>query len=128
LEKNQIANMPRTVLTLKKRPLPRKSHKEKGVTYHNRKKSKVVHFKSQVKRSSGVARVMNSLSYDTKIVSRSFNVGDVVKAKYKATELGPAGTSYYPGKITSFRNGLYGIRYEDGDVERGVNPMFIRQL
>ncbi|KAK1932357.1 hypothetical protein P3T76_012351 [Phytophthora citrophthora] len=52
--------------------------------------------------------------------SKRFEVGDVVKARYKK------GTKLFPGKITRVRSdGTYDIKYDDGDTEQHVKSSHI---
>ncbi|KAJ8558880.1 hypothetical protein ON010_g8569 [Phytophthora cinnamomi] len=52
--------------------------------------------------------------------TKRFDVGDVIKARYKK------GTKIFSGKITRVRSdGTYDIRYDDGDTEMHVESSFI---
>ena len=54
-------------------------------------------------------------------------VGDRVQARYQATALGPAKTSWFAGRVTACHaDGSCDIAYEDGDSEKRVAPSFIK--
>ena len=65
----------------------------------------------------------------------AFAEGARVKARYLASTLGAAVTKWYPGVVrsvsqeTPWRDDLlvYKIAYDDGEVEEGVLPRFIKR-
>jgi len=54
-------------------------------------------------------------------------VGDKVRARYRAMQHGAARTSWYPGTVAEVHeDGLCDIAYDDGDFEKRVSMKFIR--
>jgi hypothetical protein len=55
-------------------------------------------------------------------------VGDRVKGRYRASSIGKFGTKWYNGIVSRVHpsDGTVSIRYDDGDVEDGVKPQFVK--
>ena len=57
----------------------------------------------------------------------SFSVGARVKARFRATTIGAAGTKWFEGTVMACHaDGTCDITYVDGDVEHRVQPRFIK--
>lgn len=56
------------------------------------------------------------------------SVGDVVKGRYKASEIGPVGTGWHRGKIVAVHDDdqTVAIKYDDGDFEARVKRQFVK--
>ena len=56
-------------------------------------------------------------------------LGGRVKARYRASSLGPARTQWYAGEVVAVHeDGTVAVRYEDGDYEDGVSRVYLRPL
>ena len=55
-------------------------------------------------------------------------VGARVKARYCASQLGPAGTRWYNGYVTAVHgDGTFGVEYDDGDSEGNVQCRYMKK-
>lgn len=74
-------------------------------------------------RSPGRRVISGASSEEDLLANPSFRQGDKVEARYKR------GRQWYVGTIRAVgRDGTYDIRYEDGDIEDGVDPGLVRKI
>ena len=63
------------------------------------------------------------------VPGRDVELGDAVKAKYKASVHGPACTMWYTGTVAEVHeDGTVDVRYEDGDYEAHVRREYVKPL
>ena len=74
-------------------------------------------------RSPGRRVISGASSEEDLLANPSFRQGDKIEARYKR------GRQWYVGTIRAVgRDGTYDIRYEDGDIEDGVDPGLVRKI
>lgn len=55
--------------------------------------------------------------------------GSAVRARFGASDFGPAGTRWFPGVVTSANDdGTFAVQYTDGDYEDSVLPEYIQSI
>ena len=60
---------------------------------------------------------------------RRVALGERVRARYRATTLGPGVTRWYAGHVAAVHaDGTVDVRYDDGDFEAAVKREFVRPL
>ena len=61
--------------------------------------------------------------------AQTLEVGDAVKGRHMASQIGPAGTSWFPAEVVRVHaDGTVDLEYEDGDFEEHVKPVYVKRL